>query len=299
MASKKITGGAVAAVAVVAGLGYAAYKILHGDWKFPDLAGALGNMFTGLDPFRGLLEGLEIGGIPGSIGGITYNIMTPGNKTLGEKITERAPVVAEQWPTMTPDQIRMKAGVEVVAEDVMKGPFGTGFLGSIIPPLSGFTIGSGLAAIQKQGELINSLKESGQVETAREIKWQEFTKRQEFIRTHPLESIVGIGGVIAHDITKPGVTEIPTKNLKIALTKSDTDIETVGFLNPESNISRKSIVKELQTRRAAGEKELQPVIPGPGVMSPAQKLKAQEPPTVVISTKTLTGQSILRRLQGG
>jgi hypothetical protein len=212
MAKSRIKIGAGALIILgVAALGYALYK---GWIKLP-----FGDLF------RGAAEGAEVAGMPGAIGGAAYNLMQPGGDTLGERIEgsivsgQAAGWIAEDTtPGLgyisgetgfipTPEQLQYKAGERHAAQDIFTGPFGIQALG-ILPPTSGYTIGTGLGIATTRGPYIESLPQEAQ----QWEKYHEYKRRSEFMGTPGgiLARILSFGlADVMHQTISPTVAEVP------------------------------------------------------------------------------------------
>lgn len=160
------------------------------------IAGALG------DVGRGITQGAEVGGLRGAIGGGIYESVTGHTETLRERIVERIGITGEDYT---------EAGVHEVAEDIHKAPFDAGFIGAIIPPFSGFTIGAGIATIQKWGEWLKTLSP----EERRVARWGEYEQRTEWMKDNPIQTLIGFPAALYSGLTHPrrDLREFPTPEL--------------------------------------------------------------------------------------
>jgi len=182
----KLTGGALI-IAGIAGLGFAIYK---GWIKIPNILGLLPG-----DVGRGAQE---VPGIPGAIGGATYNIFNPGDTTLKERALDLSVTIAREEDI--PIELAFeKAVAQEGAGDVHEGPFGTGFPGAITPILSGYTIGAGLGVIDRWNRYLEGLPFSKK----REARLGEYERRANWMWEHPVESMIGFPAQIIHEATKP------------------------------------------------------------------------------------------------
>ena len=219
----KLTGGAVI-VAGLAGLAYAVYK---GWIKIPNILGLLPG-----DVGRGAQE---VPGIPGAIGGATYNIFSPSTQTLKERAEELAPgIVAKEG---IPYETAFAKGVaQTAAEDIITGPFGTGFAGAITNPLGwGYTIGGGLGAVQQWNRYLEGLPPVDQA-AARQT---EYATRAAWMYEHPIESTLGFGAQIIHEATKPpGAPSAPLFSLP---TVAGASLKSLIFGPPEQATPQKPL----------------------------------------------------------
>lgn len=197
----KLTGGALI-VAGIAGLGFAIYK---GWIKLPDLGGILGAILPG-DVGRGAME---VPGIPGAIGGATYNVFSPSTQTLQERAIDVAPrIAAEEGIPL--DIAFHKAVAQEAAEDVHTGAFGTGFLGNLFPPFAGYTIGAGLGAVDRWNKYLEGLPPLDKTSARQE----EYERRSTWMYRHPVESTIGFPAQVIHELTKPeGAPSAPLMSL--------------------------------------------------------------------------------------
>ena len=171
--------GTIGSIALLGGIGYVIYKFYKGDWKLPNLGNLLGVSDT-----------IKETGVTGAVGDIIYNIPYPD---LRERVTdqvEQDKTVAEYYDVMPPDspaptpkQIADRTVARVVAEDIT----GMGIPAYAIPLLNAVTIGSGLAAIQRNEDYIASLPAPVQTD----IYQQQTEKRIEQLATDPATIIAG------------------------------------------------------------------------------------------------------------
>lgn len=185
----------IAPIAILAGLGYVAYKFIKGEWKLPSL-------------FGGLPESFKEGGIPAVTGDIIYNMVYDGLRESatvegGESYEKAKGEIADILPagtTPTPSQIVPRAVALDVAEDITEG----GLLkAALVAPV---TIGAGLGAITQQQRYYETLPPDSRESAIA----QEYTRRSKFMLEHPVESIIGAPAQIIHAVTRPADVYAPT-----------------------------------------------------------------------------------------
>lgn len=148
--------GTIISLAILGGLGYAAYKFARGDWKLPSLP-SLPPLPTP-DP-----QTLKETGIVGGLGDVIYNI-TMGGGELRERVEERA---------MEPEIPFPKAVAEVVSEDIHEQGLGLALAKAPV------TIGAGLGAMEQHERYLETLPVDERIEAER----VESEKRLEFKKT--------------------------------------------------------------------------------------------------------------------
>lgn len=172
--------GTIGSIALLGGIGYVIYKFYKGDWQLPNLGNLLG-----------LQDTIKESGTAGAVGDIIYNIPYPD---LRERVTSQVEqdktideyysVMPPDSPTPTPKQIADRTVARVVAEDIT----GMGIPAYTVPILNAVTIGSGLAAIQRNEEYIASLPAPVQTD----IYQQQTEKRIEQLTTDPVTMLAGV-----------------------------------------------------------------------------------------------------------
>jgi hypothetical protein len=200
MAEFDLKPGTIISLILLGGLGYVAYKFWKGEWKIPglpDIGAAITNAAAAL---------------PGAVGGIEYNIAygrdlkkvatTPGSPERAETIAEIKDII----PGATDPQITSRTAAREAAEDVIKGPFGTGFTGGVLAgltviglPLTGYTIGAGLGALTQQQRFYDTLNPT-QLKYFRE---KEYATRAAWMWKHPIETTIGAPATVIHELTRP------------------------------------------------------------------------------------------------
>jgi len=174
-------------IIILGGIGYVAYKFLKGDWKLPKIP--------------------SIPDIPREAGKTIYNITYEGG--LKDKLkpgsAERQKSKTELWDygvkNPTDYQERARTIARETAEDVIKGPFGTGMAGALGIPVLGWgtTIGAGLGAITAQQKLYDTLTP----QQLKKARTQEYNTRADWMYKHPVESTIGLPAQVIHEVTKP------------------------------------------------------------------------------------------------
>lgn len=187
----------IATIAVLGLMGYLIYK------------------FIGTDIFKGITQGFETGGAAGAIGGGITELIRPSDETIREErdrlISEgTAGLMIEQETGIpidmqTPEQQYYKAG-EIVAAETTKT---LGIPYSLIPPLSAFTIGSGIATGQIRTEYLETLPLEAQEVAI--LKEQE--QRRDYLETPEGQTLnllgLGLPSVLTETIwtTQPKTLE--------------------------------------------------------------------------------------------
>lgn len=166
--------GSIISLAVLGGIGYAAYKFLKGDWKIPSLIPTL--------PIpTPAPETIKETGVVGGVGDVIYNIFQAPE--LRERVTERADVAGIPFS---------KAVAEVVSEDIIGGglPKAIG--------ISPVTIGAGLGAIYQQGVYLETLPEAERIAAERleSEKRLAFKATPEGMAATIISSIIPVTGAI-------------------------------------------------------------------------------------------------------
>lgn len=207
-------------IAAIAALGIGAYFLLK-DFKLPNL----GDLFAAPLIIAGAApETIKETGVVGGVGDIIYNIS--GGEGIRERATtpegvsyKAAVVETEKLKTQVkqPDVTIPKEAIvaRAVALDVATTMHDThlfgekhkdeGFPAHLVKaaiPIFGpaLTIAPGLAAITQQRKYYESLPTPELKQAAVE---KEYTQRQEWIKGHPLESMIGFPAGIIHAFTTP------------------------------------------------------------------------------------------------
>lgn len=204
----------IAPIAIIAGIGYVAYKVLKGDWGLP----SLGDIVP-----AGIKESFKEGGIPSVAGDIIYNIAYDGLRESatepgGESYEKAREEISKLLPAdikPTPAQIVPRAVALDVAEDITGG----GFIKALL--LGPVTIGAGLGAITQQQRYYETLPE----EAKKTAIAKEYTTRTKFMLEHPVESLIGAPAQLIHAVTRPADVYAPTP-IEIVL-----DYATGGLFN--------------------------------------------------------------------
>jgi hypothetical protein len=214
----------IAPLAIIAGLGYVAYKFIKGEWTLPSLSDLLPG---------GLKETLKESGVPGVTGDIIYNIVYDGLRESatvpgGESYEQARGEIADILPagmTPTPAQIVPRAVALDVAEDIIGGGM---VKGALLAPV---TIGAGLGAITQQQRFYERLPE----EARKAAIEQEYTRRSKFMFEHPVESLIGAPAQVIHAVTRPAEVYAPTP-VEVVL-----DVVTLGLFDIGGRPSKPSI----------------------------------------------------------
>jgi len=246
-----ISGGAILVLAL-GGLAYAIYK---GWIKLPD--------------FFGVGEGYNVGGVPGAIGGVTYNLLDPSGLTLGEQIQEKiksgeaerlyyedvTPGVntigkpLDKIKPPTPEQIHYKAGEQSVAEGWFRG---LGLFSAI--PLVGnaISIPVGAALAVNRGKYLDTLDPEAKAWE----RYNEMERREEFMGTPAgiAARVLSLGFAdIGHRIFwSPRIDEYPAEKRTEALEKIKTDPVNAMFTYNVTDIPR--IIKAREQEKKAEAK---------------------------------------------
>lgn len=158
------TVGTIGSLALLGGMGYVLYQFATGNWKIPNIFGAITP-----DP-----ETIKETGIVGGVGDVIYNIFQAPE--LRERVEERADVAGIPYS---------KAVAEVVSEDIHEQGLGLSLLKAPV------TIGAGLGAIAQQGKYLESLPEDERIAAER----LESEKRLEFRQTPEGVIATAIGSI--------------------------------------------------------------------------------------------------------
>lgn len=187
-------------IAALAAVGIGAYFLLK-DFKLGNLFGAP-LIIAGADP-----QTIKETGVPGGIGNVIYNIS--GGEGLRERATApegssyKAAVqetTALKYQVGQPEVIIPPKAIvaRATATDVSEGIVDEGLPIALLK--SPVTIGAGLGAITQQRRYYESLPTP---ELKKAAVAKEYTTRQDWIRAHPIESMVGFPAGIIHAATTP------------------------------------------------------------------------------------------------
>jgi len=189
------TVGTIGSIALLGGIGYAAYKFLKGDWKIPTL--------PTLPPLPPLpTPAPETGaesGLVGQIGDIIYNITNPDLRERAiteylpaEKETERIIYMTtpggEIPPPPDPEGVFARGVARTVSKDIIGGGLPKALL------FAPWTIGAGLGAITQQGKWMGTLPDD-----ARKLAEQEESRKRLELQTTP-------EGIIATALMPPFIS---------------------------------------------------------------------------------------------
>jgi len=306
----KIDPKTVISIALLGGLGYVIYKFVKGDWKLPSLgevgAGVVTTVLPG-DIGRGALEGAETGGIPGGLGGITYNIFAPPSETLYERIREHEaeptreiiPLISEETgmppEQVTPEQITQRAIMLETAQDITQQPL---FPLGLFPPFAGFTIGAGIAAIQKEAEYKRTLTPQEQYS----YELAAWERRQAFMGTTAgtVAQILGFGipTLLQHTLWKPTP---PTPTITKAEVVTPEPLPTAEATEiPPKSPEMPPLLKQLITRQIISRPSAVTPTPAPATPTAPEPTPTPTPePTPSVISQLPAGQmrDILYSLQ--
>lgn len=187
-------------IAAVAALGIGAYFLLK-DFKLGDLFSAP-LIVAGAAP-----ETIKETGAAGGVGDIIYNIGVGGD--LREQATQPEGTfykAAAAETTALKQQVRQPEAVipqkavvaRAVAMGVAETQQGMGMPAALA--LAPITIGAGLGAITQQARYREALPTP---ELKAAALQKEYTTREEWVRGHPVESMIGFPALIAHAVTAP------------------------------------------------------------------------------------------------
>jgi len=196
----KIPTGGIITIAAIAAIGIGAYFLLK-DFKLGDLFGAP-LVMAGAAP-----ETIKETGAVGGVGDIIYNISggaglresatTPEGEGYKSAVkeTEGLKIQVGQPEAVIPEKAIV---ARAVAQEVSTGIVDEGLpLAMLKGPI---TIGAGLGAIQQQVKYREALPTPELKAAALE---KEYSTRQEWVRGHPVESMIGFPALIAHAATTP------------------------------------------------------------------------------------------------
>ncbi len=174
--------------------------------KIPSIPGAIGGAIAGAPAAVTIALGaspetIQETGVVGGVGDLIYNITRGGD--LRESATQpggaayeaaKAEIPRVTGVTPTPEMIVPRAVALQVSEDIHKG----GWVEAAT--LAPVTIGAGLGAITQQARYREALPTE---EAKAAALQQEYTTREEYVRGHPVESLIGFPALIAHAVTAP------------------------------------------------------------------------------------------------
>ena len=190
-------------IVIIGGLGAAALYLLS-KTKAGIAGSGLGSSFI-----KGV--GSTVGGGIGAVAQVPYQVVEGTGEGISESVTglKRADVVKSTGTYYqkaeteikrvtglkpTPKQIVSRSAAMGAAETLHK----KGMVSSLFT--APVTIGQGLGAIIQQQKYYESLP-------TKELKEKAFLKeaqtRQDWMRTHPLETIIGSPALVIHELTKP------------------------------------------------------------------------------------------------
>lgn len=192
-------------IGVIAALGIGAYLLLK---KGFGITGGIGAAIAGAPAAVTVAMGaapetIQETGAIGGAGDILYKLAYGGD--LREEATQagglyyeraKAEIPKVTGVTPTPEMIVPRAVAMGVAEEMHEGeqPMAEAML------LAPWTIGAGLGAITQQQRYYEALPTP---EAKKAAVVQEYETRQEWIREHPLESMIGFPAGIIHAVTTP------------------------------------------------------------------------------------------------
>jgi len=190
-------------IAAIAALGIGAYFLLK-DFKFPNLTNLFGApiMAAGASP-----QTIKESGVPGGVGNIIYNIS--GGEGLRESATQPEGAAYKAAVTQT-SQLKKEVGqpevvipkkaivAKAVSTQVSTDIHEAGIRKSLA--MAPFTIGAGLGAITQHQRYLEALP-TPELKKAARVK--EYSQREEWVRQHPAESMLGFPALIIHAATTP------------------------------------------------------------------------------------------------
>ena len=192
------------ALILLGGAALAAYFLLKD--QLPSIPGGVAGAIAGAPAAVTIALGaspetIKETGVVGGAGDIVYNITygddlresatKPGGRAY-EAAKREIPRVTGVTPT--PETIVSRAVAMQVSEDIHEGgPVAAAILAPV-------TIGAGLGAITQQARYRSLLPTQ---EARKAALVQEYETRQEWVKGHPVESLIGFPALIAHAVTTP------------------------------------------------------------------------------------------------